>query len=110
MNYDKLTKLAAHLDQQHSRPGEYGFIVAPHSEALIDEHKKAMIHTGRVFNYEPASDERLGVLAVTRSQENDHIGFAHTRLEHIDSYETLATPEMASLMNEYREYARTHLA
>jgi hypothetical protein len=105
MNYERLKNLATLLNKAHGEPDRHGFIVAPHDNAMLDEYKKALTHADRMFNYEPISDERLGILAVTREQ-GERVDYPHTKLEHM-GYEKLVTPETEHLLMEYMEYIKS---
>ncbi len=110
MNYEKLTSLAALLDKQHGRPNEVGFIVAPESEAQQKEHCHALSRTDSMINYHPISDERLGILSVTREvnatdDSSAKVNYSPTRLEYMD-YEALKTPEISPLLMQYIEYTK----
>lgn len=111
MNFEKLSKLATLLDNAHGTPDRHGFIVTPSSESQLLEHKKALAHTGRIFNYEPISDERLEICSVKRNTENEKAtadDYEHTRLEHLD-YSSLANDEISPLLNEYIEYTKSRV-
>jgi len=111
MNYERLTKLTDLLNKQHSQPKRHGFIVAPHSELQLNEHKKALVHADRMFNYQPVSDEKLCIFSVTRNESvNDDnsvkLDYTHARLEHM-GYDELNTPEISPLLNEYIEFCKS---
>jgi hypothetical protein len=113
MNYEKLTALAELLNKHHGRPKQHGFIVVPHSELQLDEHKKALVHSDRIFHYHPMSDEKLCICAVTREETVNEdssvkLDYSHAKLEHI-GYEALATPELAPLLKEYMEFVKSRL-
>jgi len=113
MNYERLSKLAELLNDQHGRQNEYGFIVAPHSELQLNEHRNALAHSDRIFNYQPMADEKLAICSVTRTEsvnEEAHvkINYSHVHLEQM-GYESLATPEIAPLLNEYMEFTRSRV-
>ena len=110
MNYERLKKLASLLDAQHGEPNRHGFIIAPENEQQLQEHKNALIHRNTIFHYEPMSEERLGIFHVTREEtvnddQSSKVNYSHTRLEHMQ-YESLATPEIAPLLDEYMEYTK----
>jgi len=113
MNYQRLTTLAELLNKQHGQPNRYGFIVAPHSELQLNEHKKALVHSDRIFNYQPISDEKLGIFSVARTEainpdSSVRLEYAHDRLEHMPN-DKLATPEIAPLLNEYIEFCKSRV-
>ncbi len=105
MNYEKLTKLAELLNSEHGDQDRHGFIVAPHSETQFNNHKNALLHTGRIFNYQPISDEKLGIYSVTRDESAD---YTHVPLEHTE-YDALATEGIRPLLNEYLEFAKSRV-
>lgn len=107
MNYEKLSKLATLLNDAHGDADRHGFIVTPDSESLLQEHAKAVAHSGRLFNYQPESNERLSICAITRKGDTAN-DYEHTRLEHMD-HSKLATDEISPLLNEYVEYTKTRV-
>ena len=113
MNYERLSKLAELLNNQHGKANEYGFIVAPHSELQLNEHKKALVHSDRIFNYEPEADEKLGICSITRQESvkedsSVKLEYVHARLER-SGCEALSTPELEHLLNEYMEFTRSRV-
>ncbi len=111
MNYEKLESLAIILNDQHGESKQCTFIVAPLEDVVVNDHKHAMGASGAIFNYQPDSDEKLGILSVKRGSVNDgetgKPDYFLTRLEHM-AYEELITPENEHLINVYDEYIRSH--